>query len=215
MSAPGGREMKTYPIMLDVTGRVCVVVGAGPVGRRKAEALARAGAVVRLVDPGPSKAAPPAGVERIEAAYDPAVLDGALLVFACTDEAALNARVAADARRAAALVNVADDPARCDFLAAATVADGEVVVAVGTGGSSPALAAALRRRIARQLPDRLGEFAAALSSVRRHVHERTARADERKRVLTALAGEAGYEAFLRAGLAGLIEQADADIETSP
>ena len=87
--------MKTYPIMLNVTGRLCVVVGAGAVGRRKAEGLARASARVRLVDPAAGGSADaPEGVERLDRAYEPALLAGAMLVFACTDDADLNARIA-------------------------------------------------------------------------------------------------------------------------
>ncbi|MBU1742978.1 MAG: bifunctional precorrin-2 dehydrogenase/sirohydrochlorin ferrochelatase, partial [Proteobacteria bacterium] len=38
--------MGYYPAMIDLTGRWCLVVGGGEVGRRKIEALARAGARV-------------------------------------------------------------------------------------------------------------------------------------------------------------------------
>ena len=205
--------MKTYPIMLDVRGRLCVVVGAGPVGSRKARELARAGANVRLV-----AAAPPAddldGVQLIARPYEKGDLAGAMLVFACTDDRAANARIAADARACGALVNAADQPADCDFYSAATIRDGDVVVAIGTGGRCPSLSRALKQQLAERLPERIGEFAAALERARRCVHERTADPRRRRQVHETLTGEAGYQAFCRAGAEGLIQMATAALEGS-
>jgi len=199
--------MRTYPIMLDVSGRPCAVVGAGPVGLRKAAGLARAGAAVRLIDPS-APDSPPSGVEPVREPYRRELLDGAVLVFACTNDASLNARVAADARAAGAWVNAADDPAHCDFYAPATIAEGDVVVAVGTGGSAPALAAELKRRLARHLPERAGEFAEALARARRHVRAATADPARRARILKRLAGAEGHRMFLEAGPDGLIRLSD-------
>ena len=74
-----------------------------------------AGARVRLVDERPVSPDGLDGVEIIQAAYAEEQLAGALLVFACTDDRAVNARIAADARAAGALVNAADQPENCDF----------------------------------------------------------------------------------------------------
>jgi len=203
--------MKTYPIMLDVRGRRCVVAGAGPVGRRKAASLAAAGAAVRLVDPAADDAAI-AGVEVVRTAYRPAMLDGALLVLACTADADLNARIASDARSAGALVNVADDPDRCDFFAPAVAADGDVVLAVGTGGASPALAADLAEALARRLPDRVGEFAEALRRVRQYVRQAAPDPRRRRDILRRLSGDAGRRAFAETGPEGLMTMARTLIE---
>ncbi len=206
--------MKTYPIMLDVRGRLCVVVGAGAVGLRKAEALCRAGAKVRLIGPDAAGRPVPAGAEVLTRPYAQGDLSGALLVFACTDDTELNARIAADARAAGALANVADDPEHCDFFAAAAVNDGDVVVAIGTGGASPALAGEIRRRLARHLPERVGEFAATLERVRQHVQRRAADPRRRKAVLKELAGEAGYKVFVEAGWEGLMAMAELALEAN-
>jgi len=207
--------------MLDVRHRLCVVVGAGAVGMRKVARLRRAGAKVRLVAPptggegedftGP----PPAGVDVVRARYEPGQLAGALLVFACTDDAGVNRRVADDARRAGALVNVADDPEACDFLAPAVIEEGRVQVAIGTGGACPALAGALRRRLREHLPERIADFAEALASIRRELLARgggrPGRA-RRRNLLKRLAGRAGYNAFISGGVEGLrrLAQAEAD-----
>lgn len=194
--------MRTYPIMLNVTDRLCVVVGAGAVGLRKAESLVQAGARVRLVDPDANVPAPDR-VEHVCRPYEPSVLDGAMLVFACTDDADLNARIVADARARHALVNVADVPGLCDFYAAAAVAEGDVVVAVGTGGAAPALARRLKGVLADALPERVGEFAEALRQIRTEIIARVPDVERRSAILKRLAGPAGYDAFLQGGLEAL------------
>ncbi len=200
--------MKTYPIMLDITGRRCVVVGGGKVGLRKVASLLRAAAAVRLVEPAAPAGAVPDGVELVAEPYEKRHLAGAMLVYAGTADEALNARIAADARAAGAIVNAVDQPADCDFYVPAVVADGDVIVAVGTGGASPALAAALKRTLAAVLPERIGEFAAALAKARKHVLASVDDPDRRARILKALAAEAGYETFIDAGADALIDLAD-------
>ena len=198
--------MRTYPIMLDVRGKTCLVVGAGEVGMRKVQTLLWAGAKVRLVAP---QTPPdlPAEVEMIAAPYATEHVAGAALVFGCTDDRAVNARIAADARAAGALVNAADQPEDCDFYAAATITDGDVVVAIGTGGSAPGLAAHLRRTLQPHMPPRIGAFAQALDQFRQRLQAIEPDLARRGNVLKRLASQAGYERFLQQGPSGLDEMA--------
>ena len=83
------------------------------------------------------------------------------LVITATDDPAVNAAVAADATARGIWVNSADDPANCTFTLPAVARDGMVTVAVGTDGSSPALASHLRAEIERWL----GEIGAAQAAV--------------------------------------------------
>ncbi len=82
-----------------------------------------------------------------------------MLAIAATDDAAVNAAVAAAARERGILVNVVDDGARSDFIFPAIVDRSPLVVAVGTAGSSPTLARRVRAQIEALLPERLGELA--------------------------------------------------------
>lgn len=192
--------MKTYPIMLDLRGKLAVVVGAGPVGLRKVQGLREAQAKVLLVARQVAAEALPEGVEVRMEPYRREMLAGATLVLACTDQPALNTRIATDARGIGAMVNVADVPGECDFYAASVLRDGDVVLAIGSGGSSPGLAAWLRRRITEHLPQRIGEFAAVLESLRADV--RAALPDDshgRMRVMKLLVSDDTYAEFLSDG----------------
>jgi len=214
--------MLTYPIMLNVRGRPCVVVGAGRVALRRAASLLAGGAKVRLIGPDapersagrpePDTEAVPEGVEVVRRPYEKRLLAGAFLVFACTDDRRVNARIAADARSVGALVNAADQPADCDFFCPAVAKFGEVVLAVGTGGACPALAKALRDRAAERLPQRVGEFAEALREARRRVRGLTGDRRTRERLIARLAGPEGYNAFMRDGPKGLLALAQAELQ---
>ncbi|MGC9454828.1 MAG: precorrin-2 dehydrogenase/sirohydrochlorin ferrochelatase family protein [Phycisphaerae bacterium] len=200
--------MKTYPIMLNLHGRRAVVVGAGSVGMRKVRDLLAAGAEVTLIEQHAEQTEAPAGVKMLSESYRPEHLRGASLVFACTDDAELNRRIAADARADGALVNAADQPEDCDFFVPATAGDGNVVVAVGTGGSSPALAGRLARTLADALPEDVGAYADALAEVRRRLISSGVEAAVRRRALLALGGEEGYAAFLDGGADALWQMAE-------
>jgi len=195
--------MKTYPIMLVARDRLAVVVGAGGVGMRKLRSLLAAGAKVRLVSQDLPGGEVPDGVELVVAPYRPEHVDAAALVFACTDDAALNARIAADARRAGALVNAADQPADCDFFVPAVVTNGDVTVAIGTGGASPALAAMLKRRVREALGQRMGEYAEALGALRGELKEAVPDVARRGEIMRRLASEESLRVFLDAGAEGL------------
>ena len=122
-----------------------------------------------------------------------------MLVFACTDDDALNARIADDARAAGAIVNCVDQPEDCDFFVPAVVTDGDVVVAIGTGGAAPALAGRLKHLCADALPERIGEFAELLLSMRDKVKAGVADIARRGEILKHLASEESYQAFRTGG----------------
>ncbi len=190
--------MKMYPIMLKLTGRRAVVVGGGAVGMRKVATLTDAGAEVTLVTPDPVDDVPEtATVLRQE--YDAATLAGAYLVFACTDDPALNSRVSADARAIGALVNAVDQPDDCDFYVPAIASDGDVVVAIGTSGSAPALAGNIKRRLAAALGPRVGEFAALLTHLRSELRAAEDDLARRGKIMKELSSDVMYEIFLSDG----------------
>lgn len=140
-----------YPIMLDVTDRLVVIVGGGPVAVRKAKGLLEAGATrVRCVSPA-FEAGMPEAVGRVEGPYEPHHLDGAAVVFAATDLPAVNDAVVRDARARGALVSRADADEELlgDFTVPAVWRNGSFTVSVSAGGN-PALAALVRDGLAQK-----------------------------------------------------------------
>jgi precorrin-2 dehydrogenase/sirohydrochlorin ferrochelatase len=191
--------MKTYPIMMDVRGKRVVVIGAGSVGQRKVISLHQAEAVVTLVDPELPETLDLPPVTMLAEPYRSEHLEGAVMVFVCTDNRELNARVARDARDAGAIVNAADQNEDCDFFAPATIHDGDVVIAIGTGGASPALSALLKGILKTALPGNIGQFAELLAVIRTELRTQLDTHEARGAALKQLVSQETIEAFIKDG----------------
>ena len=143
--------MKYYPIFLDISGKKCVVVGGGEVAVRKVGRLLDCGAKVFVVSPKltPELITLKAGntIEHIATDYNPLFIEDAALIIGATDDEKTNAAISSDARSLGIPVNIVDDPQKCDFILPSVVERGDLNIAVGTGGKSPALARHLREEL--------------------------------------------------------------------
>ena len=210
---------KVYPIGLLVEGRRCVVVGGGAVAERKVASLLEAGGLVRVVSPDATpelaRLAAEGRIEWRRAEAIEADVAGAFLSIVATDDATLNARLAAAANASGHLVNAVDQPDDCNFFVPASVQRGPILLTVSTGGGSPALAKRLRRELEARFGPEYGELAGILACLRAEVMEsfatQAARAAAWERVLDSAAlelleqgrrDEAAAEARRAAGLPG-------------
>jgi siroheme synthase-like protein len=148
-------DLRGLPVNLLVRGRRVVVVGGGRIAARKIEPLLDLGAEVHVVAPavGPEvrEWADAGRCSLAEREFVAGDLDGAWLALTATDDPAVNAAVYTAGEAARVWVNSADDPANCSFTMMAVIRRADLVVAVGTGGRSPALAAHLRRLLNEEL----------------------------------------------------------------
>lgn len=186
-----------YPVFLDLTDGPVLVVGGGPVAEGKVEGLLAAGANVIVVSPTVTPRLAgwvTAGrIAHLARAYQPGDLAGRRLALVATDDPAVTGAVAAEGRERGIWVNAADEPARCDFILPAVIRRGRLVVAVSTGGASPAAARAIRE----ELEGYLTEEHAMLVEV-----AADAREDLRRRAVSP--GPARWRGALDAGLRRLI-----------
>ena len=183
--------MQYYPIFLDLRTHSCLVIGGGTVAERKVESLLRARGQVTVISPTCTARlrswAKDGAITLYERPYRPGDLQGFSLVFAATNDEVLHAQIAVEAREAGVLLNVVDRPALCSFIVPAVVSQGDLTLAISTGGASPALA----KKIRQTLEENFGpEYALALqllARVRERVVQNGLSADERQRLFTALA----------------------------
>jgi precorrin-2 dehydrogenase/sirohydrochlorin ferrochelatase len=192
-----------YPLLLDVTGRLVVIVGGGRVAVRKATGLLAAGARrVRCVAPILSEELP-VSVERIAEDYADRHLDGAGLVFAATDRNDVNDAVVRDARRRGIWVNRADvdDAEPGDFSTPAKLEEGAVIVTVSA--ASPALAALIRDDLARKLDRRYVRMADAMLVLRPEIRASLMDSARRAQIFRDLAAEDAINVLDTGGMEAL------------
>ena len=190
----------SYPILLNLEGRLAVIVGGGGVALRKATGLLAAGAAVRCVAPMILSDMPNA-VERVVELFEPRHLDGATLAFAATNSAETNNAVTLEAHRRGILVNRADlnDEAPGDFTLPAVWRNAAVTLAVGASGS-PTLAAAIRDRLAERMDPALVRMAQTMVHLRPMIKARVPDQARRQEIFRALAGDEALAIHEHGGL---------------
>jgi uroporphyrin-III C-methyltransferase/precorrin-2 dehydrogenase/sirohydrochlorin ferrochelatase len=169
--------MDYLPILLRVRSRFAVVIGGGTVAARKAELLLKCGARVCLVAPELAAGTQellrqhPADMSHLCAEFAAHHVEGAALVIAAADSAAVNSQVSQTARARGIPVNVADDAELSDFILPAIVDRAPLIVAVSSAGAAPVLARRVREQIEALLPARLGALARFAGSQRKRVNQ--------------------------------------------
>ncbi len=169
--------MRFMPVFLDLRTGPIVLVGAGELVRAKLRLLLAAGAQIRWYaldgdhDLAGLAAEAAARIERVTGDPVAADLSGVIAVL-CAGAGAIGEAMAHRARAVGLPVNVMDDLVHSSFIFPAIVDRGDVVVAIGTGGSSPVVARRLREKIEAVLPARIGDLAAFIGRWRKPMHAR-------------------------------------------
>ena len=179
------------PAGIRLTGRAVLVVGGGAVALRKIRLLSRSGARITLISPDAlpairNFAAAGKIVWRRKRWDGRGVGPNPVMVFACTDDPAVNRKVAAWAKKSGAWINRADDPAGSNIHIPAIAKTGPILIALFSGGAAPAYVKYLRQRIWRALGPDISSELRLIAQIRRALKSRVPGAAERKRRLTAL-----------------------------
>ncbi len=135
-----------YPIFLHLKGKRCLVIGAGYVAQRRVQALLEQGAHITVVAP---DSMPEVwhnkNIQYIQSCYTKSLIKrDYTLIFAATDDPQKNDQIVLDAQNINVLVcSVTEGAHTTDFLVPAVRQVGNISFAVSTGGSTPALTAAI------------------------------------------------------------------------
>ncbi len=186
-----------YPIMLNLTDKLCVVIGGGTVAFRKVRDLLEAGAHVRVIAPFIDDEIKDylhdrGDLEIVDREYYHGDLKGAVLAYCTTNDRDVNFEVYEEAMSRGVQINMADDPGNSSFFVPSTYSKGELLLAISTGGSSPAMAARIRRQLASHLPENIEEQLVVMKRVReliRFDEFKHLSSEQRGRLLTRIAND--------------------------
>jgi siroheme synthase-like protein len=162
-----------YPVFLNLSGKKCIVVGGGKVALRKVNMLLRYGIEIELISSritaGLKDLAEKGRIKLLKRDYRDGDIEGSFMVIAATGNHRLNNEIVKEARDKKILVNVVDNPAKCDFIVPSSFSRGDISIAVSTGGKSPALARSLRLRLEKQFGDEYEKLAEIVGGLRREL----------------------------------------------
>ena len=159
-----------YPIFMDLKALPVLVVGGGAVALRKVQTLLHHGAIVHIVSPCLVPELKELIDEKtcfwVEKVYSTEDIQDAMLVFSCTEIEEVNAQVSSDAKAHLRLVNVVDDPEKCSFIVPSIMEQGDLKIAVSTGGSSPIVARQVRAELESLYGNEMAEYLTLLKNWR-------------------------------------------------
>lgn len=200
-----------YPIVLNLQGKRCVVIGAGPVAERRVLGLLAEGASVRVVAPQATEKimqlAEQGALDWERGAYSANMLADAVLVFAATDHASVNDAVSEEGAVRNVLVCRMDDAAAGDFMTPAAIRRGDLLIAVTTGGRCPTLAAVVKERLEAEFGPEWSAWASLFGRLREMVRKLPTEARRQKAVLGVLAQKEVRSAIAAGDLAMAEEKA--------
>jgi len=181
---------RPYNISLKICDKPCLVVGGGDVAERKAGRLLDFGASVVVVGktltPGLETMKKESRINHIEADYDNAFLDDAFLVIGATDRDDVNADISRDGREKGILVNIVDDPDKCDFVLPSLLKQGDLLIAISTGGKSPALAKKLREEMEQHFGTEYRTLLEVMGQLREKLVVKGRSSDENRRLFESV-----------------------------
>ena len=190
-----------FPMFLKLSGKRCLVVGAGKVGEAKIAGLIETGADVRVIALHATDAvrelARTCKIALELRAFSLDDLDGVFLAVVATASNRLNEAIYNEAQRRGILCNVVDVPNLCDFYYPAVVRRGDLQIAISTNGQSPALAQRLRLQLERQFGLGYAHWVAELGTTRNLVLASNLTRERKLDLLHSLASREAFEAAVR------------------
>lgn len=182
--------MSYYPINLDISGKICLVIGGGNVAYRKVRSLLGGNGQVTVISP---EVLPEIRLLATrneltyqEREYRQGDLEGAVLVFAATNCRNTQEQVAAEASKLGILLNSADSPDKCDFQVPAKVRRGELLITISTGGGSPAISRMVRMELEEQFGPEYGVLIFLFSLIREQLVPGPTSSDENRNMFREL-----------------------------
>lgn len=185
--------MPLFPLFINIKAKKVLVVGAGEVAARKIEKLLMFEPTIKVV-------AKQVGdevaewskdsknkIELHQRAYEDQDLEGIDFAIIAADDIELQKKLFTICTDKKIPINCVDSPDYCDFIFPALVVDGDVTIAINTGGKAPGLSRFLRQQIENFLPSDLNEIANRLAQFRQEQKSKGLSFKERAVQLEAMA----------------------------
>lgn len=191
--------MAYFPFMIDIKDKNCLVVGGGTIAFHKVKVLVDFGVHIRVVAAEicrelqaladryiEEKQQDKLELEIVQREFQDSDVEGMDFVVAATDDELLNCHISDLCRQKNILINAVDMKEACSFIFPAIIREEDLLIAVSTGGQSPAAAAYVKKQIRNTIPEYYGNMVETLGEYREYILKHVHTAKERKRVFNRL-----------------------------
>lgn len=181
--------MAYFPMFYSLNSRKILVVGGGYIATEKLEKLVQFTKEITVIAKEVSQECNSLIKEHCLSLYQRAYREGDIdsfdIVIVATDDFKIQEDIYKESRDKNILVNAVDNTKYCDFIFPSFVKEGDLTVAISTGGASPAFAKHFKRVIKDSLPSDVDEFLQELKGLRKSMPK----GKERMEYLDKLVGE--------------------------
>lgn len=188
-----------YPVILNLKGKTCVVIGGGKVAERKVASLVKADANVTLISPNLTKAlqrrAAKKEIRFIKDCFKKKYIKGAFLVIGAVNNPEINCRIFKAAVKENLLVNTINSLEECNFLVPSTLEQGDLSISISTSGKSPALAKKIRENLEEQFGKAYKDLLSLMGKLRGEILSRFPDSKSRNKIFQALVESELLELF--------------------
>jgi len=172
-----------YPAYLDIKGKKCLVAGGGEIAERKINLLLKCGGSVSVVSPELTRRLKELNskgkIKFFKENFKEKYLKDIFLVIGATDNNKVNIKIYKAAAKKNILVNIVDSPEMCNFIVPSIAERGDLIIAVSTGGKSPALAKKLRKELEDRYKFEYAKFLNIMGDLRKKISSKIR--DKKKR----------------------------------
>ncbi len=183
--------MAYFPFMVDIENKNCLVVGGGRIALHKIKILLGFGVHIHVVAEEICQELKTLqqsndSLEIVRRQFQDGDITGMDFVVAATDDETINYHISDLCRQNRIPINAVDMKDACSFIFPAIIQEKDLLIAISSGGQSPAASAYVKHRIQRQLPDYYGEMIDVLGEYREFVLAHVDTAEKRKKVFQRL-----------------------------
>lgn len=182
-----------FPLILDLTGKSCLVVGGGEVATRRIESLLHAHAEITVIAPEVSQEIAEwsqlGKVSWQQVAYSSQAVTAYTLVVAATDHPEVNYAIWEAVHNAGGWINIVDRPDLCNFIVPSMVQRGKLMIAISTSGASPGLSRKIRKKVEAEYGLEYESYVEFLAQIRQRVMQTVTSAGVRKQIFQELLDE--------------------------
>ena len=179
-----------YPVFLNLNKKKAVVCGGGNVAERKVAALLKTGAKITVISPQITarleREKRKGTIKHLKRHYRKGDLNAAFLVIGATDSFEINRRIARDAPY---LVNIVDTPEICNFIVPSVIKRGHLIIAISTGGISPALSRSIRLEYEKDYSAEFAKYLKLLKTIRQKAKMHVPDKKRRRELLKEIASK--------------------------